>query len=56
MVKYIKVVKLTKPEQIVPEYKKALERDGNTILVEIPDMYNKDLEERLIKARKEWKK
>lgn len=54
MVKYIKVVKLTKAEQIVPEYKKALESDGSTILVEIPDMYNHDLEDRLIKAREEW--
>ena len=55
MVRYIKVVKLTKADQIVPAYKEALESDGSTMLVEIPDLYNKDLEERLIKARKEWK-
>ncbi len=56
MVKYINIVKLTKPEDIVPAYKEALASDRSTILVEIPDLYNKDLEDRLKKARKEWKK
>ncbi len=52
MCKHINVVKLERAEQIVPEYKKALEADRPTILVEIPDMYNKDLEDKLKEARK----
>lgn len=50
--KNINVVKLESAEQIVPEYKKALEADRPTILVEIPDKYNKDLEENLKESRK----
>ncbi|MBI2632399.1 hypothetical protein HYW75_05325 [Candidatus Pacearchaeota archaeon] len=50
--KHINVVKLESAEQIVPEYQKALNADRPTILVEIPDMYNKDLEENLKEARK----
>ena len=41
-----------KAEQIVPEYKKALETDTPTILVEIPDLYNKDPEDKIKEARK----
>lgn len=43
MCKDIKVVKLETPEQIVPAYQEAMESDVPTILVEIPDMYNKNL-------------
>jgi len=52
MCRHINVVKLEEPDQIVPEYKKALEADKPTILIEIPDKYNKDLEDKLIEARK----
>ena len=52
MCKNINVVKLEKAEQIVPEYQKALNSDRPTILVEIPDMYNKDLQDKLKEARK----
>ena len=43
MCKDIVVVDLIKPEQIVEEYKKAMERDVPTILVEHPDLYNVNL-------------
>lgn len=51
MCKHVNIVKLEKAEQIFPEYKKALESDKPTILVEIPDLYNKDLEDNLKEAR-----
>jgi pyruvate/2-oxoglutarate/acetoin dehydrogenase E1 component len=50
--KHINVVKLETADQIVPEYKKALESDRPTILIEIPDIYNKDLQDKLKEARK----
>ena len=37
----INIVKLYEKEQIVDEYKKALESDKSTILIEIPDLYEK---------------
>ena len=52
MCKNINIVKLEKAEQIVPEYKKALEADKPTILVELPDIYNKELEDMLKEARR----
>ena len=43
MCKDIKVIKLESPEQIVPAYIEAMESDTPTILVEVADLYNKDL-------------
>lgn len=43
MCKDIRVVKLSKVEQIFPEYLKAMESDVPTVLVELPDLYNKNL-------------
>ena len=40
LLKNINVVKLTKSEDIVPEYKKALESDRSTILIEVSDFYD----------------
>lgn len=42
MLKNVNVVKLIKKEDILPEYKKALESDKSTILIEIPDLYHAD--------------
>ncbi len=39
MLKRVKVVRLEKKEDILPEYKKAYESDKSTILVEMPDLY-----------------
>jgi len=38
--KNINVVKLTKSEEIMPEYKKALESDSSTLLIEVADLYD----------------
>ena len=43
MVKDIKVIKLENPEQIVSAYLEAMESDVPTVLIEVPDLYNKDL-------------
>lgn len=43
MCKDIKVTKLESPEQIVPAYTEAMESDVPTIIVELPDLYNKNL-------------
>lgn len=51
MCRHIRVVKLGEAEQIVPEYKRALEADRPTILVEVPNKYNKDLEDQLRRER-----
>lgn len=40
MLKNIDVIKLTRAEDIVPAYKKALESGKSTVLVEIGDLYN----------------
>ena len=53
MCKDIKIIKLETPDQIMPAYKEAMESDTPTILVEIPDKYNKDLTQELIKSREE---
>lgn len=53
MCKEINVVKLESADQIVPEYQKAVDSDVPTILIEIPDKYNEDLKDELIKSRKE---
>ena len=39
MLKTVRVVELDTPNEIVSEYKKATERDGSTILVEFPSLY-----------------
>lgn len=40
MLSTVHVVKLTKWQQIIPEYKAALERDGSTLLVEYVEKYH----------------
>jgi len=45
MCKNIKVVKLERADQVYTEYKKAMESDVPTILVELPDLYNIDVKE-----------
>lgn len=40
MLKNVNVVKLKSSKDIVPEYKKALESDKSTILIEISDLYD----------------
>ncbi len=47
----IDVILLEEADQILSAYKKVLESDKSTILVEIPDLYNKDLEDLLKKSR-----
>lgn len=42
MLKNINVVKLEKSGDIVPEYKKALESDKSTILIEVSDLYDSE--------------
>ncbi len=42
MLKNINVVKLENSGDIVPEYKKALESDKSTILIEISDLYDSE--------------
>ena len=39
----INVVRLEDPEQIVPEYKKALESDKSTLIIEVGDLYNAEI-------------
>jgi len=46
------VVKLRSADMVYPEYERALRSDKSTILVEIPDLYNKDLEKELKESRK----
>lgn len=48
----INVVKLTSAEMVYPEYEKALHSDKSTILIELPDLYNPDLEKALKASRK----
>ena len=40
MLTNINVIKLTNKEMVLPEYKKAMEANNSTILIEIPDLYN----------------
>jgi pyruvate/2-oxoglutarate/acetoin dehydrogenase E1 component len=40
MLKNINVVKLENSKDIIPEYKKALESDKSTILIEVNDLYD----------------
>lgn len=48
----VDVIQLKKAEDIVPAYKKAIESNRSTILVEYPDLYNKDLEKEMKNRRK----
>lgn len=41
--KNIDVIKLEKPEDIVPAYKKALESPNSTLLIEVADLYNEEI-------------
>ncbi len=41
--KNIDVIKLEKPEEIVPSYKRALESNRSTLLIEIADLYNEEI-------------
>jgi len=43
MCKDIKVIKLEKAEDIVPAYQEAMNSDVPTVIVEVPDLYNKGL-------------
>lgn len=52
MCKNIDVVVLNKAEMVFEEYSKALNSNKSTILIEVPDIYNKEMEETLIEARK----
>ena len=52
MCKRIQVVKLDKMENIIKEYQDAMNREYPTVLIEIPDLYNKDLTNDLIESRK----
>ena len=52
MCKNIDIVLIEKAEQVFDEYKKALESKRSTILIELPDIYNQELEEILADARK----
>ena len=52
MCKNIDVIRLRAARDIVPEYKRALESEISTILVEMPDMYNEDLTKELKEGRK----
>ena len=52
MCKNIDIVLIEKAEQVFEEYKKALASDRSTILVEIPDIYNQELEGIFAEARK----
>ncbi len=40
MLRTVRVVRLYEAEDIVPEYQRAMERDGSTILVELSGKYN----------------
>ncbi len=42
MLKNVDIVKLIRSKDIVPEYKRALERKRSTLLIELSDMYEKD--------------
>jgi pyruvate/2-oxoglutarate/acetoin dehydrogenase E1 component len=42
MLKNIDVVKLNSAKDVFPAYKKALESDKSTLLVEIPDLYESE--------------
>jgi len=53
MVKYIKVVELTKTEEVYTSYKEAVKSDKSTILIEHSDLYNEDLAFKEIKESKE---
>ena len=43
MCKDIKVIKLEKSEDVYPAYLEAIESDTPTVIVELPDLYNKSL-------------
>lgn len=43
MLTNVKVVRLTDPNKVLSEYKKAFNRKQSTILVEYPDLYNDEL-------------
>ncbi|MEK6878385.1 MAG: hypothetical protein AABY22_02190, partial [Nanoarchaeota archaeon] len=55
MCKNINVVKLDKAEMVYEEYKKAVESDKSTILVEYSDLYNADFAMTDIKQSKDIK-
>ena len=52
MCKEIKVIKLERAEDIYNAYADAMYSETPTIIVEVPDLYNEDLKEDLIKSRK----
>ena len=42
MLKNVKVIKLENSRDIIPEYKKALESNSSTLLIEISDLYDSE--------------
>jgi pyruvate/2-oxoglutarate/acetoin dehydrogenase E1 component len=48
LLKDINIIKLEKPEDIVPSYQKALDSNNSTLLIEIADLYNKEIIEEKI--------
>lgn len=52
MCKHIKVVKLEKAEDILSAYQEAMNSDVPTFIIEIPELYNQDLKQDFIEARK----
>lgn len=51
MCKNVNVVKLTSPDMVLSEYKKAFKSKKSTILVEIPDLYNQELKKEISKSK-----
>lgn len=52
MCKNINIVVLVHPDDVVREYRKAMESNRSTILVELPDIYNQEMVGDLIEGRK----
>ena len=43
LLKEVEVVKLKRADEIIPAYKKALESDKSTLIIEISDLYNQEI-------------
>ena len=43
LLKEIDVVKLERPEEIIPAYKRALESNKSTLIIEVADLYNEEI-------------
>lgn len=51
MVTNIDVVKLESAEDVYPAYKKAVESDKSTILIEMSDLYNADIKDKIKESK-----